>query len=654
MQSALARTQREKASHLSPSLVFLVSTLLMLSACALPVRVRQASPEDVQRRMTGDVLTTGELSIPTENTLRRHALTERFEDVPEHALVELHAEAVRDDNPGDFFALSELSFYHAKETGKQSYYLASAVYAYAYIFPDGAGTPPNPIDPRLRAACDLYNRSLANAFRSEDGKEVKPQAGVYTLPFGSLTVTFDDSQLLWSQDRRLTRFVSAADLEISGLNNRYVRPGIGASLAASTEPLTPEQKINDFVAPKVKVPTNLFLRIDQPRQALASGHLQSALELRTDVDAHSVHVDGRTLPLEYEPTAALAYQLSESNIWQTEFAAFFTGDLLHIEKVTNLAAVTPHKPGRIPLVFVHGTASSAARWADLANDLLSDPRIRNNFEFWFFSYDTGNPIAYSAARLRQALRAAVQRFDPDGKDPAMYQMVLMGHSQGGLLVKLMVVDTGTKLWDNVSSVPLDQLKLSDQSRQLLQESLFVEPVPFVSRVIFMCTPHRGSYQAGGRVIHWIARLIKAPGDVLKVGTDLLQGNADKLKLATNTNIPTSIDNMTPTNRFIQTLATIPVAPGVAANSIIAVRGDGPVEDGNDGIVEYKSAHIDGVESELVVKSGHSAQSNPHTVEEVRRILLLQANETCAKYGIACVKPVRQEESAGAESTASAQ
>src|SRR5262245_509727 len=111
MQSALARTQHEKAKPHTTLFVFFVSILLMFSACALPVRVKQASPEDVQRRMTGDVLTTGELSIPTENTLRRHALTERFEDAPEHALVELHAEAVRDDNPGDFFALSELSFY---------------------------------------------------------------------------------------------------------------------------------------------------------------------------------------------------------------------------------------------------------------------------------------------------------------------------------------------------------------------------------------------------------------------------------------------------------------------------------------------------------------------------------------------------------------
>ena len=311
--------------------------------------------------------------------------------------------------------------------------------------------------------------------------------------------------------------------------------------------------------------------------------------------------------------------------------------------------------GVFRLVFVHGTASSAGRWADLVNDLQSDPRIRENFEFWFFTYDTGNPIAYSAARLRQALRAAVARFDPDGRDPAMRHMVLMGHSQGGLLAKMMVIDTGTKLWDNVSSVPLEQLKLSDESRKLLQESLFVEPLPFVRRVIFMCTPHRGSYQAGGRIIHWITRFMKLPGDVLKVSTDALQGNADKLKIAANTKMPTSIDNMTPTNPFIKTLATIPVVPQVAAYSIIAVKGDGPPEKGGDGVVKYESAHIDGVESELVVNSGHSAQSNPHTVAEVRRILLLNADEACTQAGVACVKPSRENvENIGADTRAQSQ
>ena len=85
-------------------------------------------------------------------------------------------------------------------------------------------------------------------------------------------------------------------------------------------------------------------------------------------------------------------------------------------------------------------------------------------------------------------------------------------------------------------------------------------------------------------------------------------------------LPTALDNMDSSNPFIKTLSATPIAPGVHAHSIIPVKGSGPVEDGNDGVVEYKSAHIDGVESELIVRSGHSTQATPQTIEEVRRIL----------------------------------
>src|SRR5262249_41932422 len=133
MNTILGRTQHEKASHHTTLVVFLVSPLLLVSACALPVTVKHTDPEVAQRRLTSTVLTTGELSIASKNTLRRYFLTERFDDAPEHALVELHAAAVRNDDQNALFALSELSFYHARETGQQSYYLASAVYAYAFL-----------------------------------------------------------------------------------------------------------------------------------------------------------------------------------------------------------------------------------------------------------------------------------------------------------------------------------------------------------------------------------------------------------------------------------------------------------------------------------------------------------------------------------------
>jgi hypothetical protein len=87
-------------------------------------------------------------------------------------------------------------------------------------------------------------------------------------------------------------------------------------------------------------------------------------------------------------------------------------------------------------------------------------------------------------------------------------------------------------------------------------------------------------------------------------------------------VATSIDNMSPSHRFIRVLSGIPLSPGVTAHSIISVDDDGPLADASDGVVKYKSAHIDGVESELVVHSPHSGmQAAPPTIEEMRRILL---------------------------------
>ena len=104
-----------------------------------------------------------------------------------------------------------------------------------------------------------------------------------------------------------------------------------------------------------------------------------------------------------------------------------------------LVSTTPYRPGLIPVVFVHGTASSIVRWVEIYNRLQDDPDIRSRYQFWFFQYDSGNPIALSALLLRDSLTNAVEKLDPEGKDPALRQMVLIGHSQGGLLVKMQVV-----------------------------------------------------------------------------------------------------------------------------------------------------------------------------------------------------------------------
>src|SRR5262249_49637166 len=178
----------------------------------------------------------------------------------------------------------------------------------------------------------------------------------------------------------------------------------------------------------------------------------------------------------------------------------------------------------------------------------------------------------------------------------------------------------------VSKAPFDQLTMEPETREMLQRSLFFTPLPFVKRVIFISTPHRGSYQAAlrlGRLSSW---LVSLPGDLTKRTLTVISQNQDKLLVQKLQKLPTSVDNMNPSHPFIKTLASIPVTPGVTAHSIIPVLGTGSVAAGDDGIVKYESAHIDEAASELVVRFGHSVQSHPRAIEEVRRILLEHLQE----------------------------
>jgi hypothetical protein len=197
-------------------------------------------------------------------------------------------------------------------------------------------------------------------------------------------------------------------------------------------------------------------------------------------------------------------------------------------------------------------------------------------------------------------------------------MVMIGHSQGGLLTKLMTINSGNRFWENVTEQPFESVEMAPETRELLREAMFFEPVPTLRRVVFIATPHRGSYQATGWILNLVRRLINLPGTLVSQFQGLLQGPTfSHLGIS---QLPTSVDNMSPGHPFLRALNDLPIDPGITAHSIIAVLGDPPLIGKTDGVVAYESAHIEGVASELVVRSGHSTQGHPDTVEEVRRIL----------------------------------
>ena len=449
-----------------------------------------------------------------------------------------------------------------------------------------------------------------------------------------MTITINSDELSWG-NFELVDFVQAAELDVRGLRNRYRWPGIGAPLAASIKPIEGASiPAYTKIPPRIKVPVTAFLRFKDVDEGKKTGTLTGNLELYTTAEATTVNIEGRIVPIEYELSSALAYTLEGSLAYSFELKGLFSGDFsLFKDKgryQDGIFLMAPHRSGRIPVIFVHGTASSPARWAEMFNELSNDPALWGHYQFWVFTYNTGNPVSYSAGILAEGLRKTVQELDPEGKDPALRKMVVIGHSQGGLLTKLTVVDTGTKAWDTVSTVPFEEVKASPEAKEILRRSIFFTPVPSVKRVVFLSTPHGGSYVAGGWIGRLTSKFISMPFRLADTMTEVVTMNPD-LRGAMRSmrkEIPRSTDNMDPKSRFVKMYNTFPIAPGVNAHSIIAVKNhNDPKEKWNDGVVEYKSAHIDGVDSELVVHSGHSTQDHPETIEEVRRILLQHLRES---------------------------
>jgi hypothetical protein len=360
-------------------LIGFIACLVLASACAAPISVTPLDPQTAQRELTRNVLSVGEPSRFSQIILNRADLSVRFDKDPEAALRTLHTAAVSGQHePQVLFALAELSFLHAERTKQRPYYFAAALYAYAFLFPPPETPAPELYDPRARAACDLYNRGLTKALLASDGQRVDFAGGVFPLPFGELELAFDAAQLTWL-DRRLTDFVSVADVDVKGLRNRYRRPGLGAPFAASTVAGAARSGLE--VPASVKLPVTAFLRREDPWAQLRTRRLQARLELYRTFETETVQVGDRRVPLEAEPTAALAAELSVSDVWDLELGGFLAGDVFRQRLPTQLFALEPYQPGRIPVVFVHGTASSPARWAEMFNELQNDPGIGQRFQF---------------------------------------------------------------------------------------------------------------------------------------------------------------------------------------------------------------------------------------------------------------------------------
>ncbi len=328
--------------------------------------------------------------------------------------------------------------------------------------------------------------------------------------------------------------------------------------------------------------------------------------------AERVALDKRNFPLAVDLSAPTAMLIARERPERLGFAR-----VINPQKYADTARLTqlqPFDPARTPVIFVHGLQETPASWTPMIDSLRNDHWLREHYQFWVYSYPSGYPYPYSAALFRQDLDG-IDRAFPNHK-----RVVLIGHSMGGMICRLMITDAGDKIWRDFFATSPGKTPLSSDMRKLLEESLVFNHRPDVQRVIFISTPHRGSKLASGWIGRIGAALVRTPRLFTSVYASTKPLLVSDPAARTLKRMPNSVDTLEPNDRFVQAVDKLPITRGIPYYSIMGDRGRGNTPNSSDGIVPYWSSHVDGAQSELIVDSGHDAQTNPEAIKEVDRIL----------------------------------
>ena len=464
-------------------------------------------------------------------------------------------------------------------------------------------------DPNDRVALHDYDFALSRVFSVIHDAHLDPWTRPLHIPAPNggqylLTHRAIANRLWRPQDYEL---IPADELDLRGkfVVPRVTREGAGAALVAVRSEQAPQVPLR-FAPPRVYTAVTAVARFTGRK---------CEIEFIDPLATETVNVSGRTLPSRADFTAPIALGLSSEHPEKIGFAA-----MLNPEKFAHtvrLIQVQPYDPNKIPVVFVHGLQDTPVAWVPMVNALWADPVLRRNYQVCVFSYPSGYPVQYSALLLRRELEAFDRTF------PHHRSIILVGHSMGGIISRLMITDSGgDRLWRYFFGKPPAETKLSPESKALVEEGLIFKPRRNVARVIFISTPHRGSIIAQNSIGRIGSSLIRKSVQYMNAGREILHASIvqeDPTVLKLN-RLPNSIDTLSPNDPFVKEMNALPMAKRIPYHSIIGDRGRGDTPNSSDGVVPYWSSHLDRAESEKIVPSGHGAEHSPQGIAEVLRIL----------------------------------
>ncbi len=422
--------------------------------------------------------------------------------------------------------------------------------------------------------------------------------------------------------------VPAVDVRTRSLKEHYAVPGVGVPLVGiiPAEKVDTVDKLDNFFPIRTRGTVSTLTAIMSfPKE-------KGALPVLRLIPRHhveSVQIGGMKYSLAGDFSAPLEVYWDLTRVRDDRMLGLLKPQ--ELRDTTGLSSVEAYNPGRIPVILTHGLMSSASTFDNLVNRLLSDPEIRQNFQFWYFSYPTGVSWTVTAAAYRKALHDVRQAVDPRHENRNWDNMVVAGHSMGGLITHYsQCVQPWLMLKDNpvlpksegrfLEARYVDE-PLPDPTLEKFRDDYFFRPVK-AGMVIYMATPHRGAPLARYRIVTALTKLIHLPETIVDEAVNLVTLQEDSVLLNPDelTEWFTSVGQLSPDGYAIRGLQPLKVR-GVPTHSIIGNRGedDEPLACTSDGVVPYWSSHI-GWGTETVVPSSHSVQDIPETAEDFGRVL----------------------------------
>jgi pimeloyl-ACP methyl ester carboxylesterase len=414
-------------------------------------------------------------------------------------------------------------------------------------------------------------------------------------------------------------WVPASDFTVRGLP-RQKREGVGVALLAVRENRGREEIERHYPPEAI---TRAVTAIARPGQD-PSGRGTIRVQLLSALAHEVVNERGRELALAGDFTVPWAALLERAGELRGSWLRGFVDSSPPREP--QLYLTEPYDPHKTPLLLIHGLLSTPITWAELTNELWGNPEIRRRYQVWHYLYPTSAPFLYSARTLRRRI-AEVERLLASRHSAPPPPMVVIAHSMGGLLAKTLITSSDEEVWKTVFTVPVRALRGRADDLATVNDILHWRARSDVRRVIFVAVPHRGSDLSAGIAGRLADKLTGVPPELVALYTRLGRDNPGALTPAFERALTrgelTSIDPLTPRHPLLPVLASLPTASGVAVHSILGDRGGpGPLAESSDGVVDYRSSHLEGAESELVVPTSHRAFEHPLAVSEIERILLL--------------------------------